>query len=113
MQQSRYDPTKEGSKFVKKLIKYDFCLWYLLLLPNRKWAALWSQGMDTCYSESIFDGDYERACAFTGNKKDTIEYILKALQEDNKRDPLNFNFPIEKIRKKIFRSNSKLNKFPD
>lgn len=108
-----YDPTVKGTQFVKKLIRHDFLLWYLLFLPNGKWAAFWHQGLDTCFSEAIFDGDYESVCAFIGNKKDTIEYILSSLCEHNLSDPLNFNFQIEKIRKKIFRANSKLSKYPD
>ena len=108
-----YDSTTKGTGFVKNLIKYDFLLWYLLLLPDGKWAALWHHGLDTFFSEAIFDGDYESICAFIGNKKDTIEYILSSLYEYNLSDPLNFNFQIDKIRKKLFRANSVLNKYPN
>lgn len=108
-----YDPTKEGTRFVKKIIKHIEGPWYFLLLPNGKWAAFWNQGLGNCYSEAVFDGDYELACAFIGNKKDTIEYVLKSLQKEKLHDPVNCNYPIDKIRKKLFRSNSKLNKFPD
>ena len=109
-----YDnPTEKGTRFVKRLIKHDFCLWYLLLLPNGKWAAFWHQGLNTCYSESIFDGNYEYACAFIGNKIDTIEYILNSLHEHNLEDPINFNFQIDLIRKNLYRANSKLKKIPD
>lgn len=108
-----YDPTAKGIRFVKNLIKYDFLLWYLLLLPDGKWAAFWHQGLDTCYSEAIFDGDYDYACAFIVNKRDTIEYILTSLHKHNLEDPLNFNFQIDRIREKLFRVNSSLNKYPD
>ena len=108
-----YDPTNEGTIFVKNLIKYDFLLWYLLLLPDGKWAAFWHQGLDTCFSEAIFDGNYESVCAFIGNKRDTIEYILTSLHQHNLEDPLNFNFQIDKIRKNLYRANSRLKKFPD
>lgn len=108
-----YHPTKEGTSFVKKLIQYDLELWYLLFLPNKKWAAFWHQGLDTCYSEAIFDGNYELACAFIGSKKGAIEYILQSLEEHNLHDPVNFCYQIKKIRNNLFRSNSKLNKFPD
>ena len=106
-------PTKEGTRFVKKLIKHTEGPWYFLFLPNGQWAAFWNQGLGGYHSESIFEGDYERACAFIGNKKDTIEYVLKELHEDNLSDPLNFNYQIDRIREKLLRSNSKLNKFPD
>lgn len=108
-----YYPTKEGTKFVKKLIKHEEGPWYLLFLPNKQWAAFWNQGLDTCYSEAIFDGDYQLACAFIGSKRDAIEYILKSLEEHNLHDPINFHYQIDKIRNSLFRSNSKLNKFPD
>lgn len=108
-----YYPTKEGTKFFKNLIKHEEGPWYLILLPTSQWAAFWSQGMDTCYSESIFDGVYDRSCAFIGNKKETIEYILKSLEKDNLDNPLNFNYDTNKIRKNLLRVNSKLNKYPD
>lgn len=103
--------TKEGNRFVKGLIKHEEIPWYLLLLPNGKWAAFWSQGMDSDYSEAIFNGDYD-CPAFVGNKKDTIEFILKSLREECRRDP-NFKRDVDRIGKSLFRSNSKLNKFPD
>jgi hypothetical protein len=106
-------PEKKYIKFTKGLVKHIEGPWYLLLLPNQQWAAFWYQGLETYYAESIFNGNYEEACAFIGNKKDTIEFILKELQKDNLHDPLNFNYQIEKIRKKLTRSNSKLHKFPD
>lgn len=105
--------TEEGTRFVKKLIKHTEGPWHFLFLPNERWGALWFHGLDGWHSESIFEGEYERGCAFVGSKKDVIEYVLQQLHEDNVRDPLNFNYQIERIRKKLLRSNSKLNKFQD
>jgi hypothetical protein len=80
-------------------------------LPQGEWAAFWWVGLDCCHAEAVFEGNYSAACAFIGNKEDAIEYIIQSLLEDNKRDSLNSNFKVDKIRKKLFRSNSKLNKF--
>ena len=106
-------PTKEGTRFVKKLIKHEEGPWYFLLLPNGKWAALWDQGLDSHFSEAIFEGNYEWACAFIGSKKETIEFVLNSLSELQRHDPHNYNYKVDQIRERLFRSNSKFNKFPD
>jgi hypothetical protein len=106
-------PTSEGTRFVKKLIKHTEGPWHFLFLPNGKWGALWFHGLDGYCSEFVFEGEYDRGCAFVGSKKDLIEYVLQQLHEYNLQDPLNFSYKIERIREKLLRSNSKLNKFPD
>ena len=106
-----YPASNEARKYVEKLVKHNEGPWCLLLLPTGQWAAFWYQGIDGDQAELVFSREYERACAFIGNKEDTVEYILKDLLEHTRRNPRNYKFDIAKRRKSIFRSNSKLNKF--
>lgn len=106
-----YGASVEAQKHIKKLIRHTEGPWCLLFLPNSQWAAFWFAGLECCHAEAVFERNYSASCAFVGNKDDTIEYIIQSLLKHNRRDPLNYNFNIDKIRKKLFRSNSKLNKF--
>jgi len=101
----------ESRVHMKKLIKHMEWPYCLLLLPTNEWAAFWFTDLSCCHVQAVFDGDYLNTCAFIGGKIPAIEYILSQLEELNKEDPLNYNYNVNKIRKKLFRSNSKLNKF--
>jgi hypothetical protein len=101
----------EARKYIKKLIKHSEGPYCLLLLPTNEWAAFWFTDLGCCHVQAVFEGNYLNSCAFIGNKTHTIEYVLRQLEEIYKQDPINSNYNVNKIRKKLFRSNSKLNKF--
>jgi hypothetical protein len=53
-----YAPSNEAARYIKKdLIKHEEWPWYILLLPNGKWGALWEQGLHMEYADCIYDGE--------------------------------------------------------
>lgn len=94
---------QKETAFVNKIIEHREWPWLLLKLPNGQWAAFWYAGLDNYHAKAVFDGDYENACAFVGGREETIKYILEELEEDNKKDPLNCCYDINRIRRKLMK----------
>jgi len=92
---------EKETNFVEKITTAKAGPWSLLKLPNGQWAAFWYAGLDYYHAESVFHGDYESGCSFVGEKEETVEHILEHLDNDNKSDPLNCCYNIQKTRKKL------------
>lgn len=62
-------------QFEKLIVERPSPDWFLLKLPNRKYAAFWYQGFPGTHMDLVLDGDPEIACAFIGTKKQTLKFI--------------------------------------
>lgn len=103
----------ESEKFVESLIKHWAGPWALLELPNKQWAVAWNQATTDDYADEIAKGNFlVPPFSFIGEEKDAVNYILEELRKDNEREPSNYSWKIEIIRKRLIKSKkaSKKNK---
>jgi len=84
---SRGSTLEEQRKVLSMVCAEPTSDWYVLRLPDGRYAALWAQGLMIEHGSAIAAGDYEDSCALIGSsKQEVLKYIREADADEN--DPL-------------------------